>query len=105
MDFFRELSESLNEPFDDVVDILVNLDKRNLELVSVDAPLDQEWSAKAISAFNCKPKLTIRPKKKEEVMDDLLPQWVFKEIENSWKFQLPFFINVMSFIFQGFFYI
>ncbi|GMT11097.1 hypothetical protein PFISCL1PPCAC_2394 [Pristionchus fissidentatus] len=70
----RELSTALEESFDDVLDVLTNIDQKALDRAVEELPLDQETIMKTITAFNCKPKLAIRVMKAKEESEDILPQ-------------------------------
>ncbi|GMR59319.1 hypothetical protein PMAYCL1PPCAC_29514, partial [Pristionchus mayeri] len=70
----KELSAAMNENFDDVLDVLTNVDKRSLDRAVEDQPLDQETIMKTICALNYKPKIAIRVVKGKEESEDIIPQ-------------------------------
>ncbi|WKY13289.1 hypothetical protein Q1695_004253 [Nippostrongylus brasiliensis] len=71
----KELSEALDVDLDTVVESLIEMDKRNLDLIGSDQPIDKEYMLKAVALFHCKPRLVPRPRKKiDEHTDDVQPQ-------------------------------
>ncbi|VDO69192.1 unnamed protein product [Heligmosomoides polygyrus] len=52
----KELSEALDLDLDTVVESLIEMDKRNLDLVAEDKAIDKEYMLKAVALFNCKPR-------------------------------------------------
>ncbi|KAF8383541.1 hypothetical protein PRIPAC_72683 [Pristionchus pacificus] len=77
----KELSSAMDESFDDVLDVLTNIDKSALDRAVEDEPLDQETIMKTITAFNYKPKLAIRIVKGKEESEDIVPQDAAPESE------------------------
>ncbi|CAD6193656.1 unnamed protein product [Caenorhabditis auriculariae] len=71
----NELSTALEVDFDELTEVLVNLDKKNLDLISDNRPIDDYHVLQAVASFSCKPRMVNGPpRKSSEEQVDLKPQ-------------------------------
>ncbi|CAI5452641.1 unnamed protein product [Caenorhabditis angaria] len=94
-----ELAAALKTDYDDVVEILENLDKRNVNAIVNETPLDDNSILMAVSALNFKPRFINGPARKaEKEDDDLHPQ---PPPQESAKSKRPPIVTIMGHVDHG----
>ncbi|CAB3397730.1 unnamed protein product [Caenorhabditis bovis] len=94
-----ELSQALGVDFDDVVEVLENIDKRNVNAIVNETPLEDTTILQTAAAFSCKPRFVNGPPKKVETLDDdLRPQ---REPTESEKEKRPPIVTIMGHVDHG----
>lgn len=72
-----ELAATVGQSDDDLMELLVDIDPKNIDLLSKEKILDKELIMKVVSAYDLKPRLVSRPAKQtedsSELDDDITP--------------------------------